>query len=129
AIILVQEGFTSTEEIAYVPEEELLAIEEFDEDIVAELRSRARDYLLTRAISAIEGSDQPQPAADLLAVDGMNDELAATLADNEIVTLDDLADLGVDELVEITSMGEQQAGDLIMAARAHWFVDEQANAE
>src|SRR5699024_7977500 len=97
AIILVQEGFTSTEEIAYVPEEELLAIEEFDEDIVAELRSRARDYLLTRAISAIEGSDQPQPAADLLAVDGMNDELAATLADNEIVTRDDLADLGVDE--------------------------------
>jgi len=128
AVILVQEGFTSTEEIAYIPASELLEIEEFDEEIVEELRSRARDYLLTRAISDIEGGNA-QPEADMFEVEGMNDELAGVLADNDILARDDLAELGVDELVEMTGMDEEPAGQLIMAARAHWFADEQTDAE
>src|SRR5699024_6509708 len=100
--ILVQEGFTSIEEIAYIPSAELLEIEEFDEEVVEELRSRARDYLLTRAISNIEGTGGAEPEADLYEVEGMTDELAQTLAEHAIVARDDLADLGTDELVEIT---------------------------
>ncbi len=126
AIILVQEGFTSTEEIAYIPTSELLEIEEFDEDVVEELRARARDYLLSRAITTAEQGDAPQPEADLLEVEGMDEALAGTLAGNGVVARDDLADLGVDELVEMTGVDETRAGELIMAARAHWFADEQA---
>lgn len=129
AAILIQEGFTSTEEIAYIPSAELLEIEEFDEEMVEELRNRARDYLLTRAISDIEGGGALEPEADLLEVEGMDDALAATLAENQIVARDDLADLGADELVEMTGMEQERAGELIMAARAHWFADEQADAE
>src|SRR5699024_1833153 len=110
--------FTTTEEIAYIPSSELLEIEEFDEEVVEELRSRARDYLLTRAISNIEGTGGTEPEADLYEVEGMTDELAQTLADNAVVARDDLADLGTDELVEITGMDEEQAGKMIMAARA-----------
>jgi N utilization substance protein A len=127
AVILVQEGFTTTEEIAYAPESELLEIEEFDADIVEELRSRARDYLLSRAISSAEG-DSPQPEADLLEVEGMNEQLAAQLAHNGIMARDDLAELGADELIDLIDMDEATAGRLIMAARAHWFAGENAGA-
>jgi N utilization substance protein A len=128
AVILVQEGFTSTEEIAYVPESELLEVEEFDADIVAELRSRARDYLLSKAISGAE-----QEAAgyqpDLLEVDGLDETLATRLGEMGITARDELAELGTYELVERIEMDERTAGELIMAARAHWFADEQAEAQ
>ncbi len=128
AVILVQEGFTTTEEVAYIPMAELLEIEEFDEDIVEELRNRARDYLLSKAISTAEGTDA-EPQDDLKEVEGVDDELAAALAAQGIVSRDDLADLGADELTELVEMDEAEAGRLIMAARAHWFADEQAGAE
>jgi N utilization substance protein A len=123
AVILVQEGFTTVEELAYVPESELLAVEEFDEAIVGELRSRARDLLLTRAIVS-EGSGAP--AEDLLALEGMTTELATTLAANGIADREELAEQAVDDLLEITGMDEESAGKLIMAARAHWFEEEEA---
>ncbi len=125
ALILVQEGFSSIEEIAYVPTAELLAIEEFDEDIVAELRNRARDVLLTQAIASEEKIDEAEPAEDLLALDGMTRETAYLLAAKGIVTREDLAEQSVDELLEIEGMDEERAGQLIMKARAHWFEDEQ----
>lgn len=128
AVILVQEGFTTTEEIAYVPLDELAEIEEFDEDIVEELRNRARDYLLSKAISSAEGGDV-EVEDDLYEVEGVDEEMAAALAKNGILSRDDLAELGADELVEIIEMDEAAAGELIMAARAHWFADEQAGAE
>ncbi|MES1945944.1 transcription elongation factor NusA [Salinisphaera sp. C84B14] len=127
AVILVQEGFTTTEEIAYVPLEELAEIEEFDEDIGEELRNRARDYLLSKAISSVEGGAEVDD--DLYEVDGVDEELAARLGENGILSRDDLAELGADELVEMVEMDEATAGKLIMAARAHWFADEQADAE
>lgn len=128
AVILVQEGFTTTEEIAYVPLDELAQIEEFDEDIVEELRGRARDYLLSKAISSAEGGDV-EVEADLYEVEGVDEEMAAVLAKNGILSRDDLAELGADELVEFIDMDETAAGELIMAARAHWFADEQAGGE
>ena len=118
AEILVQEGFTNLEEVAYVPDQELLAIEEFDESIVEELRTRARDALLASAITGGEG-----PADDLFEVDGMTDELARALADKGVSTRDDLADLGSDELAELIGIEEDAAGEIIMAARAHWFAE------
>ncbi|MGN8159254.1 transcription termination factor NusA [Salinisphaera sp. RV14] len=128
AVILVQEGFTSTEEIAYVPEAELLEIEEFDEDIVEELRSRARDYLLSKAISSAEGGDA-EYEPDLLEVDGVDEQFAGQLAAAGVGSRDELAELGADELMELVEIDEKAAGELIMAARAHWFADEQASAE
>jgi len=125
AAILVQEGFTSVDEIAYVPEEELLDIEEFDDEVAEELRNRARDVLLTRAIASAEGGDKPQPADDLLEVAGMDETTARELGENGIVTRDDLAELGTDELVELIGIEDEVAGELIMAARAHWFADEE----
>ena len=122
---MVQEGFTSTEQIAYIPESELLEIEEFDEDVVEELRNRARDYLLSKAISSAEGSDEEYDA-DLLQVDGVDEALAGQLARGGIKTRDDLAELGADELMELIEIEEDKAGEMIMAARAHWFADEQA---
>jgi N utilization substance protein A len=119
AAILVQEGFSSIEEIAYVPQSEIASIEEFDEAIVQELRNRARDVLLTQAIASEETFDTP--AADLLEVDGMDDELAAELARHGIVTREDLADQAVDDLVEIPNLDPKRAGELILAARKHWF--------
>lgn len=124
AIILAQEGFSSIDEVAYVPASELLEIEEFDEDIVEELRGRARDVLLTRAIVDEESVGDNKPEQELLDVDGMTEELAYALAAKEITTLDDLAELAVDELCEIKEMSEESAGKLIMAARAHWFEEE-----
>jgi N utilization substance protein A len=125
AVILAQEGFSSIDEVAYVPASELLEIEEFDEDIVEELRGRARDVLLTRAIVDEEKVGDNNPKQELLDVDGMTEELAFALAGKNITTLDDLAELSTDELIEIRDMSEESAGKLIMAARAHWFEDEQ----
>jgi N utilization substance protein A len=107
ALILVQEGFTTIEEVAYVPTSELVEIEEFDEDIVDELRNRARDMLLTQAIVAEEKIENAEPAEDL--------------ASKGIINREDLAELATDDLLEINDIGEENAATLIMAARAHWF--------
>ena len=117
--ILVSEGFTTVEEIAYVPTAELLGIEGFDEDIVEELRARARDALLTDALAVEEGIDENKPADDLVAVDGMEESLAFELASHGIITRENLADLATDEFMElgIEGVDEEQAAALIMAAR------------
>src|SRR5690554_5646798 len=121
AQVLVEEGFTSLEEIAYVPMEELLSIDGFDEEIVNELRARAKDRLLTRAIATEEKLADVQPAEDLLTLDGMTKELAVELAVRGVATREDLAEQSIDDLLEIDGMDEERAGKLIMAARAHWF--------
>lgn len=122
ADILIDEGFTGLEEIAYVPIAELQEIEAFDEDTISELRNRARNALLTEAIVQEE---RVESAQDLLNIDGMTSELVAKLAEHGISTRDDLADLATDELAEIADMPEEQAAEFIMAARAHWFEDQQ----
>jgi len=127
ALILVQEGFSTIEEIAYVPAAELLGIEEFDQQIVDELRSRARDVLLTQAIASEEKADASKPAEDLRTLDGMDEGLAAELARHGIVTREDLAEQSVDELSDIEGLDPERAASLIMAARAHWFEEEQAS--
>jgi N utilization substance protein A len=121
AQILVQEGFSTVEEIAYVPASELAGIEEFDEDIIKELRNRARDVLLTQAIASEEEIDSAEPAQDLLDLDGMDSELAQMLASKGIVTREDLAEQAIDDLLEIDGIDSERAGALIMAARKHWF--------
>ncbi|MGD8906512.1 MAG: helix-hairpin-helix domain-containing protein, partial [Gammaproteobacteria bacterium] len=121
ALILVQEGFSSIEEIAYVPESELVEIEEFDEEIVTELRNRARDVLITQAIVTEEKIDEAEPAEDLLSLEGMTKELAFILASKGIVTREDLAEQSVDDLEDVEGLEPEKAGELIMAARAHWF--------
>ncbi|HEX7063016.1 MAG TPA: transcription termination factor NusA [Woeseiaceae bacterium] len=125
ALILVQEGFSTIEEVAYVPVSELLEIEEFDEDIVNELRNRARDVLLTQAIVHEEKIDEAEPAEDLLAIEGMDRGLAFKLASEGVVTREDLAELAVGDLLDINEMDEEAAAALIMKARAHWFEAEQ----
>lgn len=130
AEILVSEGFTTIEEVAYVPEEELLAIDEFDEDIVTELRNRASDYLLTQAIMMEEVLEEHKPQEDLLSMDGMDTELAYKLAARGVCTMEDLAEQAVDELMEIEGMDEERASQLIMTARAPWFAEaEQIEAD
>jgi len=119
AVILAAEGFSSIEEVAYVPESEFLSIEEFDKDIVAELRGRARDALLMKAISQEESEDEPQQ--DLLEMEGMDNELARKLASKGVCSMEDLAEQAVDELIEIEEMTEERASALIMTARAPWF--------
>jgi N utilization substance protein A len=119
ADILVHEGFSTLEEIAYVPIAEMMEIEAFDEDTINELRARARAALLTEAIAKEEKLDEP--ADDLLKMEGMDEETAALLASKEIVTMNDLAELAVDELVELSGMDEERAKTLIMTARAPWF--------
>jgi N utilization substance protein A len=128
ALILAQEGFSSLDEVAYVPEQEMLDIEEFDADIVTELRSRARDVLLTKAIASEEQLESAEPAQDLLDMDGMTQNLALTLASKGIATVDDLAEQSVDELTEIEGVDAEQAATLIMKARESWFADEQTDA-
>ncbi len=122
ASILVQEGFSTIEEIAYVPASELNGIEEFDEEIIKELRNRARDVLLTQAIASEESLDGAEGSADLITCVG--DALAKMLARKGVRTRDDLADLAVDELVELAGLDETKAAELIMEARKHWFADE-----
>jgi N utilization substance protein A len=123
ADILVQEGFSTIEEIAYVPEAELLSVEEFDADIVNELRNRARDALLTQMIADEEEIEAHRPADDLLELDGMDETVAYALAARGIVNREDLAEAAVDEIADIEGLDEESAGKLIMAARAHWFED------
>jgi len=122
ADILIGEGFTSLEEVAYVPIAEMLEIEAFDEDTINELRSRARNALLTEAIVREESVENVEEA--LLSLEGMDTEVASALAANGITTRDALADLAVDELTELTGMADERAQDLIMKARAHWFESE-----
>ena len=118
--ILVAEGFSTVEEIAYVPVGELLAVEGFDEDIVEELRARARDALLNDALAEEEELDENAPAEDLLALEGMDDETAYALASHGVRTSEELSDLGADEVVEfgIEGLDEKRAAELILAARA-----------
>ncbi|MCC2596451.1 transcription termination factor NusA [Pusillimonas sp. MFBS29] len=122
ADILIDEGFTGLEEIAYVPLQELLEIEAFDEDTINELRTRARNALLTEAIAQEERVQTV--AQELIEIEGMTPELVAKLAENEVLTLDDLAELATDELSEISGLSEDEASQMIMRARAHWFDDE-----
>jgi N utilization substance protein A len=125
ATILVQEGFSTIDEVAYVPTQEMLQIEEFDEDIVEELRARASDLLLTRAIAREERAED-LAGSDLMEVEGMTEDLAEELAGHGIKTMDELAEYAVDELMDLVDVDADTAGRLIMAARASWFEDEQA---
>lgn len=122
AMMLVEEGFSTLEEVAYVPIEEFLAIEGFDEDLVNELRDRAQTALLSQAIS----QDTHLPAADLLHMEGMDDELAFALAGHGICTMEDLAEQAVDELMDIAGIDETRAAALIMKAREPWFAVDKA---
>jgi len=124
ASILVQEGFSNIEEVAYVPESELMEIEEFDAEMVQEIRRRARDALLTQMIAKEEVLDENRPEADLIHLEGMTERLAFRLAEKGIRTQEDLAELAVDELTEIDDMTDEAAAALIMAARAPWFAEE-----
>ena len=124
ADILVEEGFASLEEIAYVPMSEMLDIESFDEDTVNELRRRARDALVTDAIKSEETIETA--AEDLLGMDGMDDDTAHLLATKGVRTREDLADLALDEFNELTGMEADRAKQLIMTARAPWFVEQPA---
>ena len=119
AEVLVQEGFTSLEEVAYVPVQEMLEIDGFDENTVNELRNRARDAILTLAIASEEQLEHMDE--DLKNLDGVDQEMLHDLANEGIKTRDDLAELSVDELIEITGIDEETAKKVVMAARAHWF--------
>ncbi len=123
ASILVDEGFTTLEEVAYVPLEEFLAIEGFDEEIATELRSRAKDALLTQALASEEQTAQ-KPEQDLLDMEGMDDVLANVLASRGVLSMEDLAEQSVDELMEIDGMDEERAAALIMKAREPWFAEQ-----
>lgn len=123
ADLLVREGFASLDEVAYVPKQEMLSIEGFDEETIDELQSRARDVLLTREIAFEEKIDMAEPAQDLLTMDGMDEHTARLLASNGIKTMEDLADQAVDDLVAIEGIDEERAKSLIMTARAPWFAE------
>jgi N utilization substance protein A len=124
ASILIQEGFAGLEEVAFVPEAEMLEIEEFDVDIVRELQSRARDVLLALEIATEEGLTDAEPAEDLLGLEGMDEKLAATLARRGIITREDLAEQAVIDLTDVTDLEPERAGQLIMTARAVWFEED-----
>lgn len=121
AEVLAEEGFTTLEEIAYVPVEEMLGIDGFDEDIVDQLRNRAKDVLLTRALVTEERLEKHTPADDLLNMRGMDKRLAQELAGKGVITMEDLAEQSIDELMDIEGMTETRAGELIMTAREPWF--------
>ena len=126
AEVLVEEGFTTLEEVAYVPMDEMLAIEGFDEDLVEELRERAKNGMLNEALASGEGTaGGGEPQQDLLDMDGMDEELAKTLAGMGITSMEDLAEQSVDDLLDIDGMNEERAGQLIMTARAPWFEDQE----
>jgi len=124
AIVLVEEGFTTLEEVAYVPIEEMIAIEGFDEDIVDELRARAKNALTTMELASEEELGSTEPAEDLRNMDGMDTRLAYQLAGMGIVTMEDLAEQAIDDLMDVEEMTEERAGELIMTARAPWFEDD-----
>lgn len=125
AVILVQEGFSTLEEVAFIDIEEMLAIEEFDQDIVDELRERAKDVLLTQAIAKEEKLSDAEPEEDLLNMDGMDRKLAYELAQINVKSMEDLAEQSVDELMVIDDMDEERAAKLIMTARAPWFAEQE----
>ena len=125
ANILVQEGFSSIEEVAYVPEKEMTNIEEFDETLVNEIRDRAREVMLTRAIVSEEKLTDVEPADDLLKMDGMDEALAYELAGQGIISMEDLAEQSVDELMGIEGLDRARAGKLIMTARLPWFENDE----
>ncbi|WP_417227458.1 transcription termination factor NusA [Amphritea sp.] len=125
AEILVDEGFTSLEEVAYVPADEMLEIDGFDEEIVDELRTRAKDALLNLELANEEALDNVEPAQDLLEMDGMERHLAYVLASKGIVTMEDLAEQAVEDLLDIKELDKDKAAALIMTARAPWFADEE----
>tara|TARA_B110000444_G_C18850008_1_gene604802 strand:+ start:659 stop:2143 length:1485 start_codon:yes stop_codon:yes gene_type:complete len=122
ATVLAEEGFASLDEVAYVPLEEMADIDGFDEDLVEELRARAKDALLTMALTSDQ--DPKKPAEDLLEMEGMDQQLADNLASSGIITMEDLAEQAVDELLDIDGIDEKRAAELIMTARAPWFTDE-----
>jgi N utilization substance protein A len=121
ASILASEGFSTIEEIAYVPQAELKSIEAFDEELIKELRNRARDVLLTQAIASEESLDQSMPSDDLLLLEGMSPDLALALARRGVRTREELAEQAIDDITDIEGLGAEEAGKLIMKARAHWF--------
>ncbi|RLA45442.1 MAG: transcription termination/antitermination protein NusA [Gammaproteobacteria bacterium] len=124
AIVLVEEGFTSVEEVAYVPLEELAMTEGFDQEIAEELRARAKDALLTAALTSEEELANAEPAEDLLTMEGMDQTLAYKLAASSIVTMEDLAELSIDDLQDIENIDHDRAVQLILTARAPWFEEE-----
>ncbi|MGZ8191188.1 MAG: transcription termination factor NusA [Methylococcaceae bacterium] len=126
ALILVEEGFNTIEEIAYVPVSEMLEIEGFDEELVNELRSRAKDALLISAIADEEKIETAKPAQDLLEMEGMDKDLAYDLASQGIMTMDDLAEQSVDDLLNFSGIDEERAARLIMKAREPWFAETQS---
>ena len=123
ANILIEEGFETLEEVAYVPLQEMLEIEAFDEETVNELRTRAKDALLTQEIAHEENVGKV--SQDLLTLEGMTPEIVDKLAEADVHTRDDLADLAIDELTELTGQTEEEAKALIMKAREHWFTEGQ----
>lgn len=129
AVVLVEENFTSLEEIAYVPIEEMIAIEGFDDEIVEELRTRAKNALLTMELASEEELGDTEPAEDLLNMDGMDTRLAYQLVAIGIVTMEDLAEQAIDDLIDMEDMTEERAGELIMTARAPWFEEESDDTE
>ncbi len=124
--MLIDEGFSTLEEIAYVPINELLSIDGFDEGTVEELRGRAKQALSTRALAKEESFEGVEPAEDLLSLKGLSRELAYMLAARGVGTLEDLAEQGIDDLMGIDGMTEDKAGQLIMAARNICWFGEQA---
>ncbi|MDO8940357.1 MAG: transcription termination/antitermination protein NusA, partial [Methylicorpusculum sp.] len=125
ASILVEVGFNSIEEIAYVPVNEMLEIEEFDKELVEELKNRAKDALLISAIASEEKIEAAEPASDLLEMEGMDKDLAYEMASHGILTMEDLADQSVDDLLEFSDVNEERAAKLIMKAREPWFAGDQ----
>ena len=124
ADVLVEVGLNNIEEIAYIPVDEMLEIEGFDEELVEALRSRAKDALLIKAIASEEKIETSEPSHELLAMEGMNDSLAHEMAAKGIVTLDDLAEQSIDDIIEFTGLDEERAGKLIMKARESWFAED-----
>ena len=124
AVVLVEENFTTLDEIAYVPIEEMMAIDGFDEEIVEELRARAKNALVLRELADEEQLGGQEPAQDLVEMEGMDRRLAYRLAAIGVITMDDLAECATDELADIEDLTPERAGELIMTARAPWFADE-----
>jgi len=125
ATVLVEEGFTTLEEVAFVPIEEMSSVEGFDEGIVEELRNRAKNVLTTQELANEEELDSTEPAEELLEMDGMDRRLAFILASRGIITMEDLAEQAIDDLSDIEELDDERAGQLIMTARAPWFEDEE----
>ncbi|MBV1879934.1 MAG: transcription termination factor NusA [Pseudomonadales bacterium] len=127
AMVLAEEGFTTLEEVAYVPVEEMVAIEGFDAEIVDELRNRAKSAITTLELTSEEELENNEPAKDLLEMEGMDTRLAFQLAKQGIVTMEDLAEQAVDDLLDFDGLDEERAGQLIMTARAPWFEEDSAD--